>query len=105
MRVTSLKKKDVCIVFIDPHGDSAQKIRKFDLVSKDFNRLTYIDPCFSKNYTPCLNPFEFENRDSVSIELYIQQLITVFEEIIPDTKLSNYMKAILAPSIGVLLQN
>jgi len=34
-----------------------------------------------------------------SIELYTQQLVLVFEEIIPDIKLSNYMKAILTPCI------
>lgn len=66
--------------------------------------MVYIDPFFSKGKTPCMNPMEIRNRDEKSIELQTQQLVRVFEQIIPDAKLSNYMRAVIKPCIAILLQ-
>lgn len=98
------KNNNISIVIIDPHGDTAEKIRRFDLAKDYTDRLVYIDPFFSKWKTPCLNPMELQNRDEKTIELQTQQLVRVFEQIIPDAKLSNYMRAVIKPCVAILLQ-
>lgn len=50
-----------------------------------------------------MNPLEIPDKSEENIELYTQQLVRVFEEMIPDAKLSNYMRAILTPCIATLL--
>jgi len=47
-RHKSRKKKDRTIIFLDPHGDTVERIRKFDLAKKYFDRHIYIDPTVSK---------------------------------------------------------
>lgn len=98
------KQEDISIVLIDPHWDTAEKIRRFDLANDYTDRLIYVSAFFSKWRTPCINPMEIQNRDEKTIELQTQQLVSVFEEIIPDAKLSNYMRAVIKPCIAVLLQ-
>jgi len=44
----SRKTEDRTIVVLDPHGDTVQRIRKFDLAKKYFKRHIYIDPVLAK---------------------------------------------------------
>ena len=57
----------------------------------------------SKNHTPTMNPLECRHTNAVAKEIQANQLVRAIEEMIPDTKLSNHMRAILKPCIYVLL--
>ena len=104
-RHESSKDNNLSIIFLDPHWDTAEKIKRFDLAENDFERLVYIDPLFKEGMTPCINPFELSDYSKWNIELHTQQLTKVFEELIPDAKLSNYMKAVLKPCLTTLLSS
>lgn len=99
----SRKTEDRTIVVLDPHGDTVQRIRKFDLAKKYFKRHIYIDPVLAKWHTPVLNPLECHSKDSLDIEIQANQLLRAIQEMIPDAKLSNFMRAILKPCLYVLL--
>lgn len=97
------RKTNACnIILIDPHGDTSETIRRFDLAKDYQERFVFIDPLFSKGMTPCLNPLQLNDKSDSWKELYTQQLVSVFEDIIPDV-LSTYMKALLTPCIATLL--
>lgn len=96
--------KDKCtIIVLDPHGDTVEKIRKFNLAKKYFESHIYIDPTLSKGHTPTINPLECWDKKLLDIEIKSNQLVRAIEEMIPDVKLSNHMRAILKPCIFVLL--
>ena len=59
-------------------------MRKFDLASKYPERLVYIDPLLRKGFAPCLNPFDTDEFNLHKIEVYTQQLVQVFQAMIPD---------------------
>ena len=99
----SNKEKDICIIVIDPHGDMVHTMRKFDLAKNERDRVMYIDPLLWKDHTPTLNPLECREKNPIALEIRANQIMRVFEEMIPDAKLSNYMKAILKPCLYVLL--
>lgn len=101
-RYRTRKNNDCNIIIIDPHWDTAEKIRRFDLAKSYSERLIFVDPFFSKGMTPCLNPMQIEDRSDYWIELYSEQLVKVFEDIIPDV-LSTYMRALIKPCISTLL--
>lgn len=50
-----------------------------------------------------MNPLECRVKEERDIELRANQIVTAFEEMIPDAKLSNQMKAVLKPCVFVLL--
>ena len=97
------KKQDKTIIVLDPHWTTVESIRKFDLAKDYFNTHIYIDPSLSKWNTPTFNPLECRLKEPSEIELTANQLVTAFEEMIPDARLSNQMKAILKPCLYVLL--
>lgn len=97
------KKQDKTIIVLDPHWSTVEKIRKFDLARDYFDTHIYIDPTLSKWHTPTINPLECRLKEPLEIELMANQLVTAFQEMIPDSKLSNQMKTILKPCIYVLL--
>lgn len=99
----SYKKKNCCIIYIDPHWSSVEKLKKSKLFLRSFNRLVYIDPLLRKWFTPCINPFETNDISLASLDLYTNDLVAIFQELIPDSKLSNYMKSLLVPCILTLL--
>lgn len=101
--LNSIDSKDTTVILLDPHGDTAEKVKRFDLASKDLDRLVYFDPFLKDEYTPCINPFQLSDYGKESIELHTQQLTRVFSEMIPDVKLTNYMKAVLKPCLSTIL--
>lgn len=94
------------MVLLDPHGDLAEDIRKFDL-NINPSRLVYVDPFFKKGYTPTINPLQVERKktDVNFLEIFTQHLVSVFQELLADAKLTNQMRAILTPCIATLLNN
>ena len=78
-------------------------IKRFDLGSKYFDRMQYISPFLRKDMTPCINPLEIPDNSKESLDLVTQQLVRVFGELIPEARLTNYMKALLKPCLYTLL--
>ncbi|MEZ4950649.1 MAG: hypothetical protein R2784_14880 [Saprospiraceae bacterium] len=56
-----------------------------------------------KGHDTCINPLEVRDN-SKRVELTTQQLVRVFGEMIPEARLTNYMKALLKPCIYTLLK-
>ena len=106
----SQKKQNKAIILIDPHGDLAKEIRDFHLNAFDkeeaYKRMVYLEPDLIKGYTFTLNPFQvsLKKDPEKTIKVVTEQLVSVFEEIVPRATLSNYMKAIVAPCIATLLR-
>jgi len=99
----SRKKNDRNLIVIDPHWSMVELLRKTKLAKKYSDQLIYIDPALSKNHTPTINPLECRDKNPADIEIKANQLVIAIQELIPDAKLSNYMKAILKPCLFVLL--
>jgi len=57
----------------------------------------------SKGHTPVVNPLECDAKNALDIEIQANQLLRAIQEMIPDAKLSNYMRAILKPCLYVML--
>jgi len=102
-RTKTQRKQNEAILVIDPHGDTYATIKKFDLALKNPARLVCIDPSLKEGYTATINPLEMWSWKLRDIEITTQSLVSVFEELIPDAKLTNYMKALLNPCIATLL--
>lgn len=102
-RAKTQQKQNEAIVVIDPHGDTYATIKKFDLALENPARLICIDPVLKEGYTATINPLELWSRSLRDIEITTQSLVNVFEELIPDARLTNYMKALLNPCIATLL--
>ncbi|MEZ5059720.1 MAG: hypothetical protein R2879_22025 [Saprospiraceae bacterium] len=66
--------------------------------------MQYISPFLRKDMIPCINPLEVRDNSKEGIELTTQQLVRVFGEMIPEARLTNYMKALLKPCIYTLLK-
>jgi len=102
-RWKSRKNKDRSIIVIDPHWDTVERIRKFDLAKKYFDRHIYLDPVLSKWHTRVINPLECDAKTSLDMEIQANQLMRAIQEMIPEAKLSNFMRAILKPCLYVML--
>lgn len=103
LQLDSERKRDAGLILLDPHGDTADSVRKF-YYNLNNNRIAYFDPFLQEGSTPCLNPLELYNRDEQSIELATGQLVDVFQELIPDALLSNQMRTLLVPCLSTLLR-
>lgn len=97
------KKQDEAIVLVDPHGDTYATVKKFDLALDDPERVICIDPTLKEGHTVTINPLELRSWSLRDIEITTQSLVGVFEELIPDARMSNYMRALLNPCIATLL--
>jgi hypothetical protein len=102
-RATTQRQQDEAIVVLDPHGDTYATVKRFDLALKDPERLICIDPTLKEGYIVTINPLELRSSSLRDIEISTQSLVSVFEELIPDAKMTNYMKALLNPCIATLL--
>jgi hypothetical protein len=103
-RTMTQKKQDEAIVVLDPHGDTYATVKRFDLALENPERLICIDPTLREGHTVTINPLELRSRSLRDIEICTQSLVNVFEELIPDSKLTNYMRALLNPCIATLLR-
>ena len=71
------------VVVIDPNGDFSQQIATF----KEFSfspmreRLIYIDPGLSSNYTPVINPFDLSADDDDTREREVQQMLKLLLQV------------------------
>ena len=97
------RKQDEAIVVLDPHGDTYSIVKRFDLALDNPQRVVCIDPTLKGGHTATINPFELRSWSLNDIEISTQSLVNVFEELIPDARMSNYMKALLNPCIATLL--
>ena len=53
--------------------------------------------------TPTINPLSVLDVTTDTVEMHAQALSLVFEELIPDSKLSTYMRTVLQPCLSTLL--
>lgn len=97
------KKGDNSLVLIDPHGDLCQEILKLQL-HRNHKDIIYIDPYFKHGYTPTFNPFDLKDRSEYNIEIHSQQIVKVFQELLPKSVLSTQMEALIAPCVATLLR-
>lgn len=93
---------DHTLVLLDPHGDLAQEVLEFTF--KEPERVVYIDPYLFENKFPVFNPFDIPQRDDYSIEIYTQQIVKVFQELLSGATLSLQMQALLTPCVATLLK-
>ncbi len=101
-------KSDKSIVVIDPHGDLAEQIIKWQefatLPMREPDFVVYIDPFLDKELVPVINPFDIKDKSDENIDILSQELTRVFQELIKDSKLSLQMETLLQPCIATLLR-
>lgn len=98
------KKKPPCIVVIDPHGKFADEVARQKEVVES-GRLIYLNPAFSKKWTPTINPFECDEPERA--EYIGKGLIGLFELLFMQensAELSGNMRVILNAFIPALLR-
>ena len=84
----------------------AEEIAQFSEFSKPHvqDRLVYIDPMLKQGFSPCLNPFELDNRSEKNIAVMTQELKRIIELLLAGAGISNQMEAIIHPCIATLLR-
>ena len=97
------RKEETSVVLIDPHGDLADDIFKLRISKEIKDRLIYINPYLSKNYTATINPFQTYDKSEENIDLTTRELVILFKELI-DTDYSLQMEAIGNPCVATLLR-
>jgi hypothetical protein len=98
------KTKGYSLVFIDPHGDLSEDLKKLHL-NKDQDRVVYIDPALDRSFSPVINPLELKDKSPQSVEKMKNRLMTVMEETMPVKQaFTGQMKTIFDPCLSVLLR-
>lgn len=95
------KNTEPAIVVLDPHGDLAEDVARFK-ENADNDRLVYIRPGAFNRRTVSFNPFEFPDKDEVSLNRGQKQFLGALQEIVGET-LTKPQRALLTPCLGVLL--
>ena len=95
------KNTEPAIVVLDPHGDLAEDIARFEENATN-DRLVYIRPTFFKGREVAINPFDFPDKDEVSLNRGQVQFLAALEQVIGQD-LTLAQKAILTPCLGVML--
>ena len=97
------KNKKTAIILIDPHGDIAEQVAHFKENAED-DRLVYIDPFLSPQYTPSLNPFILPYKDTppAVVDLIAEELYLVFKSVLKSS-FTPQMETLLRPCITTLL--
>ena len=98
-------KQQASLVFLDVHGDVTESLLSLRLNLQKPERLIYIDPSFSREKVPCINPFYYKTEDPVTADLICQQFCKAFIELMGESGLSLQMEVLLKPCIYVLLTN
>ena len=94
------------VVVIDPHGDFAEQVACFPEIANS-GRLVYINPVLSPYCSPTINPFDIPDRSILSVAIYTEQIIKVFERLFSLSgygELSGNMVSVLQPCIATLLR-
>lgn len=97
------EKQQASLVFIDVHGDVTESLMSLRMNLQKPERLMYIDPSFSRNKIPCINPFYHKIDDPVTADLMVQQFCKAFIELMGETGLSMQMEVLLKACIYVLI--
>ncbi len=99
------KYKKFSLVMLDPHGDLAEKLKRFNLNKINKDRLIYLDPYLKEGYTFTINPFEITTRTSKNINYQGEQIISILEEALnrEGSKLSESMVNMMEKSVYFLL--
>lgn len=84
----------------------SKEIARFKEFSKPkiADRLVYIDPSFSSDAYPSINPFQFVDTNDDSINLMTQEIIRILNVLLKGTTTTSQMNAILYPCITTLLR-
>jgi len=94
------------IIVIDPHGDMAEQIAKWEMFEQD-ERLIYIDPYMSEDHIPPFNPLQVpEGTTMQQKEVIAQQLVNAFEQLLKGSggdSLTVNMRTLLMPCILTLI--
>lgn len=93
---------DHTLILLDPHGDLARDTLLFRFA--DPKRVIYIDPYLHPDRFPVFNPFDIKQRDDYTVEIYAQEIVKVFQELLKGTSLSLQMQALLTPCVATLLK-
>jgi Type IV secretion-system coupling protein DNA-binding domain len=96
------KETDHALILLDPHGDLASDVVNFKF--KDKEKVIYIDPYLFPDQYPVFNPFDIPERDDYTVEIYTQEIVKVFDELLSGVTLSNQMQALLTPCVATLLK-
>lgn len=90
----------------DDGYDTLEFVRSLGaLVTRDHpNRLVYIDPAGIGGAYVSLNPFQLDDRSDASIDIATQQIVAVFQTLIPEAGLSVNMDVVLEPCVATLLR-
>ena len=94
------------MVVIDPHGDFAEQVACFPEIANS-GRLVYINPILSPYCSPTINPFDIPDRSILSVAIYTEQIIKVFERLFSLSgygELTGNMVSVLQPCIATLLR-
>lgn len=93
---------DHSLLLLDPHGDLAKEILDFRFAHPE--RVLYIDPYLYPDRFPVFNPLDIPQRDDYTVEIYTQEIVKVFDELLSGVALSNQMQALLTPCVATLLR-
>ena len=92
------------LVVIDPHGDLAESIARFDIPGLD-DRLIYFHPYLSKGAFPILNPLETKSKDPRTVSIAAEEFVRQFRILLrdADNTTSQQMESILRPCVKALM--
>ncbi|MCW3159666.1 type IV secretory system conjugative DNA transfer family protein [Chryseobacterium oryctis] len=99
------EKQQASLVFLDVHGDVTESLLTLRLNQQKPERLIYIEPSFSRDKVPSINPFYHKISDPVTADLMCQQFCKAFMELMGDAGLSLHMEVLLKPCLYVLMSN
>ena len=95
------KNTEPALVVLDPHGDLAEDVARFEENAQN-DRLVYVRPNYFKGRDIAFNPFDTDNIDEIALNRAQIQFLGALEQIIGET-LTKPQRALLTPCIGVLL--
>lgn len=96
------------LVLISSASNICRQVAQFN-VNLENDRLVYINPLIDKKHFPCLNPFDFPNKEQMSVldaEKYADDFLDFFAEILSESgnELSEQMKMVLKNVLPVLIK-
>ena len=101
--------RDYCSqIILDPNGDFALQVAQLreNTHRSRKGKLVYIDPYFTNETTPIINPFDLKDKSEQNIDITTQFLAKNLQEIFSEdnASLSLQMQTILSPCIATVLR-